>query len=132
LCNVDLTALRKAHDKSGKIVTVTGVRPTSRFGTFSVNETEVAGYTLDTKLTGVGGYINGGFMLMEPAIFDHLEVFNECKLEREVFTKLAAKRLVGVFPHDGYWQAVDTERDAQIVNQLYVENKRPWLSLGGH
>jgi glucose-1-phosphate cytidylyltransferase len=131
LCNVDLAALALAHGGSGKVVTVTGVQPSSRFGTFAIADGEVSGYTMDTKLIGVGGYLNGGYMVMSPGIFDHLDVFNECSLEREVFAKLAAARQVGVFPHVGYWQAVDTERDLQTVTRLYLENKRPWLSLGG-
>jgi glucose-1-phosphate cytidylyltransferase len=130
LCNVDLSSLKDAHRRGGKLVTVTGVQPSSRFGTFTFEGDDVVGYTVETKLTGVGGYLNGGYMVMEPGIFEHLEVFSECNLEREVFAKLAAQRAVGVFPHNGYWHAVDTERDLQIVTRLFVENKRPWLSLG--
>lgn len=130
LCNVDLAALVTAHRRSGKIVTVTGVQPSSRFGTFYVNNDEVSSYTIETKLTSVGGFVNGGYMAMSQGIFEHLDVFSECNLEREVFSKLATSRQVGVFPHSGYWQAIDTERDLQEVSQLYLENKRPWLSLG--
>lgn len=131
LCNVDLEALLAAHQKSRKLVTVTGVQPSSRFGTFSVNDGAVTGYSLDTKLTGVGGYLNGGFMVMGPGIFEQLDIVNECNLERDVFARLAATRQVGVYPHTGYWQAVDTERDLQTVTRLYMENQRPWLSLRG-
>jgi glucose-1-phosphate cytidylyltransferase len=128
---VDLAALRTAHQKSRKLVTVTGVQPSSRFGVFSLSVGEVTGYTLQSKLTGVGGYLNGGFMIMEPGVFDHLDLMNECMLEQEVFTKLAAAQQIGVFAHNGYWQAVDTERDLQTVTRLYTENQRPWLSLHG-
>lgn len=133
LCSVDLAALLKAHERSRKLLTVTGVQPTTRFGTFSVNGGDVVGYNPESKLTGIGGYLNGGFMVMEPGIFEHLELVNECNLEREVFARLVAAKQAGVFPHDGYWQAVDTERDLQTVTRLYMENQRPWLSLhGGH
>ena len=131
LCSVDLPALLAAHQRGKKLVTVTGVQPPSRFGTFAVSGGEVTGYTLDSKLAGVGGYLNGGFMVMEPDIFDHLDLMNECALERETFAKLTAAHQIGVFPHNGYWQAVDTERDLQTVTQLYTENQRPWLSLHG-
>lgn len=99
LCNVDLAALAAAHRAGGKLLTVTGVQPSSRFGTFSMTDGEVAGYNIDTKLTGIGGYLNGGYMAMSPGIFEHLDVFNECNLEREVFSQLAAARQVGVFPN---------------------------------
>jgi len=130
LCNVDLAALLQMHQAGGKLLSITGVQPSSRFGTFSLSDGQVTGYSLDTHLTGLGGYLNGGFMVMEPGIFEHLDIVNECVLEREVFTKLAAARQVGVFPHTGYWQAVDTERDLQTVTRLYTDNQRPWLSLG--
>ncbi len=129
LCNVDLAALRRFHQQEGKLVSVTGVQPGSRFGTFSVSGGAVTSYSLETKLAGVGGYLNGGFMVMEPGIFTHLDLVNECNLEREVFTQLAVARQVGVFPHAGYWQAVDTERDLQTVTALHTGNQRPWLSL---
>ena len=130
LGNVDLSRLSQQHRTSGKIVTVAGVQPSSRFGTFTLEGKEITGYTVDTKLSGTGGYVNGGYMMMEPEIFSHLDVFSECNLEREVFTKLSKLRQVGVFHHDGFWQAVDTERDLNLVTQLYLDNKRPWLSLG--
>jgi glucose-1-phosphate cytidylyltransferase len=130
LCNVDLQSLIKHHTASAKTLTVTGVQPNSRFGTFAVTGGQVESYALDARLTGIGGYINGGYMVMSENIFDHLNVFNECNLEREVFTNLAATHQVSIFPHSGYWQPIDTERDIQQVNQLYIDNKRPWLSLG--
>lgn len=129
LCNVDLAALLQSHQRGGKLVSVTGVQPGSRFGTFALSDGAVTGYSMDTKLAGVGGYLNGGFMVVEPGIFQHLDIVNECTLEREVFAQLAAARQVEVFPHTGYWQAVDTERDLQTVTRLYTENQRPWLSL---
>ncbi|HVZ63783.1 MAG TPA: sugar phosphate nucleotidyltransferase [Lacunisphaera sp.] len=127
LCSVDLAALAEAHRAGGRIVTVTGVQPPSRFGTFKVSDDGVVGYTTETKLIGRGGYLNGGFMVMNPGIYSHLDVFNECSLELEVFTALARARQVAVFPHEGYWQAIDTERDIQVVSRLIAENKRPWL-----
>jgi len=130
LCNVDLSALVATHRNCGKTITVTGVQPSSRFGTFSIIDDAVSSYTMETKLTSVGGFLNGGYMVMSQSIFKHLELFSECNLEREVFSKLAAMRQVGIYPHSGYWQAIDTERDLQQVNQLYIDNKRPWLSLG--
>ena len=133
LCSVDLPALLQAHQRSGKLLTVTGVQPTSRFGTFAVSGEQVTGYTPESKLVGIDGYLNGGFMVMEPGIFEYLDLLSECTLERETFAKLTEMRQIGVFPHSGYWQAVDTERDLQQVTRLYTENMRPWLSLqGGH
>ena len=128
LCSVNLRALIADHGRGEKLVTVTGVQPSSRFGTFMLQDDGVVGYTADSRLIGRGGFLNGGFMVMNPGIFSHVDVFNECNLEREVFTRLATERKVGVFAHDGYWQAIDTERDIQSVHRLLLENRRPWLA----
>ncbi len=128
LCNVNLQALIAFHRTNGSLLTATGVQPTTRFGTFAMESDVVTGYSLETHVAGMGGYVNGGYMVMDPDIFEHLDVFNECTLEREVFTKLARLGLIGVFPHTGYWQAVDTERDLATVTKFYLGNQRPWLS----
>ncbi|HVM63100.1 MAG TPA: glucose-1-phosphate cytidylyltransferase [Verrucomicrobiae bacterium] len=127
LSNVNLTALRQFHQAHGKVATITGVQPPSRFGTFFLADGQVTGYTLDTHLVGKGGYINGGFMMFEPRIFDYVDPFSECSLEVEVFQKLVQDGQVAIFPHNGYWQPVDTERDMQLLNNLYEQNQRPWL-----
>lgn len=127
LANVNLDALTEVHTASGNWVTVSGVQPPSRFGTLYADGGRVTGYSLDTHMTGIGGFVNGGFMLMRPDVLNYVEPFNECNLEREIFEKLAAERKLGAYSHPGFWQAVDTERDIQILNRLYAENKRPWL-----
>jgi len=127
LCNVNIPDLLTYHRAQGKTITVTGVQPPSRFGTFFTDEVRVTGYSSATKLVGKGGFINGGFMVAEPSLFDYLTPYNECSLEKEVFSQLAQEGQVAVYPHDGYWQAVDTERDMIVLNELYQANKRPWL-----
>lgn len=132
LCDVDLAALAAHHRDRGHLVTVTGVQPTSRFGTFTATgDGHVTGYTENTRFIAHERYLNGGFMAMSPGVFEHLQVFNECNLEREVFARLAADGRVGVFAHEGYWQAVDTERDLEEVNRLFDANQRPWLPAAG-
>lgn len=131
LCNVDLEALFTYHQKNGNVMTVTGVRPPSRFGTFTLAGTDLSGYSLDAKLTGIGGYINGGYMIADERVFDYLQVFSECNLERDVFPAMLPDQAIGLFPHDGYWQSVDTERELELVNRLHLENQRPWLSMNG-
>jgi len=127
LCNVNISNLIAYHRLMGKIITVTGVQPPSRFGTFFTNNDQVVGYSEITNLVGKGGYINGGYMVAESSFFDFLSPYNECTLENEVFSQLAKDGQVAVYPHDGYWQAVDTERDLILLNGLYEANKRPWL-----
>jgi glucose-1-phosphate cytidylyltransferase len=67
-------------------------------------------------------------MVMNPSIFAYLDVLSECNLERLVFNELTDSEQLSVFRHNAYWQSVDTERDADKIAELYLENKRPWLS----
>lgn len=127
LCDANLGELISFHRARRKILTITGVRPPTRFGTFYVENDEVVGYAPAERLAGHGGYINGGFMVCEPRLFDYLEPYTECNLEKEVFERLAISGEVSVYPHSGYWQAVDTERDLLLLNERYSNNERPWL-----
>jgi glucose-1-phosphate cytidylyltransferase len=131
LCNVNISALVDFHKQSGAVLTVTGVQPPSRFGTFFVKEKKVVGYSLDARLSGIGGYVNGGFMVANKGLLSYLEPYNECNLERDTFVRLVNEGKVAVYPHDGYWQALDTERDVQLLNHLYANNQRPWLPSPG-
>jgi glucose-1-phosphate cytidylyltransferase len=127
LCNVNILNLLAYHQAQGKIITVTGVQPPSRLGTFFTEDDRVTGYSSTTNLVGKGGFINGGYMIAESSLLEYLTPFAECNLENEVFTQLAKEGQVVVYPHDGYWQAIDTERDVIYLNELYKTNQRPWL-----
>jgi len=127
LCNVNISALIEFHKQSGAVLTVTGVRPPSRFGTFSMQDKKVTGYSLEARLTGIGGYVNGGFMVANRSLLNYLEPSNECSLERDTFVRLVNEGNVSVYPHDGYWQAIDTERDILQLNSLVASDQRPWL-----
>jgi glucose-1-phosphate cytidylyltransferase len=132
LCDVNINTLIEFHKQQGAVLTVTGVRPPSRFGTFYVQDRKVTGYSLEARLTGIGGYVNGGFMVVAKSLFDYLEPYSECNLERDIFVRLVQEGKVAVYQHDGYWQAVDTERDLLQLNSLYESNQRPWLPSPGH
>lgn len=127
LCDVNLTNLLAFHRAKGKIITVTGVQPPSRFGTFFTENDQVTGYSPTTKLVGKGGFINGGYMVAEPSLLNLLNPYSECNLENEIFGQQAQDGQIAVYPHEGYWQAVDTERDVILLNELYKNNQRPWL-----
>ncbi len=131
LCNVNINAVIDYHTQSRAVLTVTGVRPPSRFGTFVLENRKVTGYSLDARLSGMGGYVNGGFMVASKQLLNYLEPYNESNLERDTFARLVSEGNVAVYPHDGYWQSIDTERDIQLLNHLYSANQRPWLPSPG-
>lgn len=129
LADVKLDGLLENHQKSGAILTVTGVNPPSRFGTFYRDNGNVSGYQATAMLDMKEAKINGGFMVAGEDIFSKLSPITECNLETEVFDQLVAEKKLNLYSHEGFWQNVDTERDQDFLNQLYDANKRPWLGI---
>ena len=129
LADVNLNELLNFHQKRNKILTITGVNPPSRFGTFFLKENEVTSYQSDSMLDMKSSKINGGFMIAESNLLNKLSPISECNLETEIFEELTKKDELALYIHKGFWQNVDTERDQNILNMLYENNKRPWLGI---
>ena len=120
--DVDLGQLAASHQSLGKIVTFTGVRPRSRWATADIDpKGNVRGWKEKRQIES---RINGGYFVMEPRIFEFLEQDQE--LEEEPMETLAAMNEVGMYPHDGFWECMDTYRDYTFLNELWDENKAPW------
>jgi glucose-1-phosphate cytidylyltransferase len=128
LADVNLKTLLEHHSNSGKILTVTGVHPPSRFGTFYMSGKDLT-YNAKAKIEMNQSRINGGFMVANPEIFSKLSPISECNLETEVFDALVSEQQVALYEHNGFWQNVDTERDIEYLQGLYEVNKRPWLGI---
>lgn len=122
--DVDLGALLAFHRRHGRIATVTGVRPPSRFGELLTHGTQVVEFS-EKPSTSVGGYINGGFFVFNRAVFEYLSDADGCVLEREPLEHLAKDRQLEMFPHDGYWQCMDTPRDLQHLQEMW-QRGAPW------
>jgi glucose-1-phosphate cytidylyltransferase len=73
-----------------------------------------------------GGWINGGFMVMEPEVFDYLSDDEDCILERSPMETLAHQGKLGVYKHQGFWQCMDTQRDKGLLEQLWSSGSAPW------
>lgn len=129
LADVRIDKLVEFHNTSSKMLTVTGVNPPSRFGTFNIMDGNKFSYNANARLEMHQSRINGGFMVASEKIFDKLSPISECDLENEVFTTLANEDQIALFRHDGFWQNVDTERDLEYIQGLYEANKRPWLGI---
>lgn len=122
--NVDLKALLEQHRSSGKTVTLTGIQPGGRFGVLDLEGQTVTGFR--EKAREDGGWINGGFMVMEPGIFDCLSAEDECILEREPLETLAREGRLGIYKHYGFWQCMDTQRDRGRLETLWKSDSPPW------
>lgn len=122
---VDLNALLEQHRTSGKTVTLTGIQPGGRFGVLEIDGSgTVTGFREKAKEDG--GWINGGFMVMEPEVFRYLSADEDCVLEREPMETLAAEGRLGVYKHEGFWQCMDTQRDRVLLENLWASGDAPW------
>lgn len=121
--NVDLSALLAFHRAHGRIATVTAVRPPVRFGELSIENTRVSQF--QEKPQAGEGWINGGFFVFEPTIFDHI-AGDATMLEREPLEHLASLGELRAFCHEGYWQCMDTLRDKQALEEQCMNGTAPW------
>lgn len=123
VADLDLAALLAFHKRSGCAATVTGVRPLARFGELIVKGDRVIRFA--EKPDQGDAWINGGFFVMTPKIFDYIEG-DHTFLEHEPLERLAQDGQLAVFKHDGYWHPMDTYRDTQHLNELWQSGKAPW------
>jgi glucose-1-phosphate cytidylyltransferase len=121
--SIDLNALLAFHRAHGKLATVTGVRPFSQFGLMQIEGERVIGFQEKPQ---VEGYVNGGFFVFERAVFDYLKVGLNVDLEKEPLETLAREGQLLVYRHDGFWRAMDTLKDAEVLNDMWKNGGAPW------
>ena len=123
--DVDLNALLRQHRHSGKVVTLTGIQPGGRFGVLDLDEGSDTIVGFREKAREDGGWINGGFMVLQPEIFDLIDgdstVFEKYPLE-----EAARRGELMAYIHDGFWQCMDTLRDKNYLEKLWAEGSAPW------
>lgn len=116
----DLLRFHKAH---GRIATVTAVRPPARFGGLIFEGDLVAEFTEKPQIGE--GWINGGFLVFEPAVFDYLSGDNS-SLEADALERLATDKQLVAYRHDRFWQCMDTVRDKLLLESLWQSGEVPW------
>ena len=125
VCDVDMEQQLRFHREHGKAVTMTAVQPDGRFGTFEAGDGErVSRFTEKPK--GEGSWINGGFFVCEPRLFDYLGDSDRAVLEREPLQRLASDGELFAYHHTGFWKCMDTLRDKQELNQMWQKGDAPW------
>jgi len=122
--NVDIKALLEFHKSHGKMVTITGVNPLSRFGELDIDGEKVVSFF--EKPTVSGRWISGGFMVFNRDIFSYLEDRADCDLEIGCLERIADMGQLMVYKHDKFWACMDTIRDTEYLNRLWSENKAEW------
>lgn len=124
LSNVHLDLLEKFHLQHQKLATVTAVHPPSRFGEMTIENGYVINFEEKPQLTI--GHINGGFFVFQKRILDYLSPDETCDLEFGILKKIAQDRELLTFFHQGFWQCMDTLRDVEYLNKLWMMEKPPW------
>jgi glucose-1-phosphate cytidylyltransferase len=122
VANIDLAALLAEHDRYRPSATMTVVRPELQFGVAELNgEGIVRGFVEKPRSER---WINGGFFCFEPSVFEVLD--DDSVLEREPLAQLAAAGQLRAFRHDGFWDCMDTYKDAVLLNDLWATGEAPW------
>ncbi|MDR2509387.1 MAG: glucose-1-phosphate cytidylyltransferase [Spirochaetaceae bacterium] len=123
--DVNIPQLIQSHEKSGRMVTLTAVQPAGRFGSIRIAENGAA-LSFKEKPEGDGDWINGGFFVMEPGVFDYLTDGDGTILERKPLERLAAADQLNAFKHYGFWRPMDTLKDKNDLTALWANGKAPW------
>ena len=122
--DVNIKNLVATHQKSGKLCTVTSVQPSGRFGALNLGaENQV--YSFLEKPKGDGAWINGGFFVCQPEVFDYIEG-DSTTFEKAPMERLAADGQMGAYLHDGFWKPMDTLRDKVELEESWESNKAAW------
>lgn len=121
LADIELGSLLDFHRGHGALATVTVVRPHLQWGVAELDGDEVSGFHEKPRSEH---WINGGFLCFEPGVFDYLDT--ESVLEREPLARLAADGQLRGFRHEGFWDCMDTYKDAVVLNDLWAAGDAPW------
>lgn len=122
--DVDINALIEFHKAQGHKATLTGVQPAERFGFIDFNGVCVKSFREKSKEDA--GWINGGFMVLEPEVLDYIEG-DETIFERDPLERLANEGQLDCYKHDGFWQCMDTLREKEKLEALIASGKAPWM-----
>ena len=124
LSNVNIKRLIEFHENHKKLATLTAVYSPARFGAIDIEKNDSIS-SFHEKPKGEGGLINGGFFVLSPKVLDYINDDKEI-WEREPLEKLSNSNELMAFRHEGFWQPMDTLRDKNLLEGMWVQNKAPW------
>ena len=122
--DVDIPRLVAFHQAHGRLATVTSVQPAGRFGALHLGEGNVV-TGFQEKPQGDGGWINGGFFVLQPQMFDYIDG-DATIFEQEPLKNLTRDQQLVAYTHTGFWKPMDTLRDKEQLEELWAQNKAPW------
>ena len=124
VCDVNITDVVAFHKRHGRLATMTAVQPGGRFGTLEIDGNGAIEQFAEKRKED-GGWINGGYMVLEPQVFDYIEG-DSTTFEREPLEKLSEEGQLIAYKYNGFWQCMDTMKDKMYLEELLEENKAPW------
>jgi glucose-1-phosphate cytidylyltransferase len=122
--DVDIKALLAHHQKSGKKVTLTATKPFGRFGVIDISDDEQVSSFKEKNKEDVS-WINGGFFVLEPSVFDYIEG-DATSFEKEPLEKLTSEGELSAFKHNGFWRAMDSLNDKNVLEEYWNSGSAPW------
>lgn len=124
VADIDINELLRFHRSHGKLVTLTSVQPEGRFGHLSISaDDRVLGF--EEKPKGDGNWVNGGYFVMEPGIFEYLNG-DDTVLEKYPLERLAIEGELAAYKHTGFWYSMDTMRDKNYLDHIWQTGNAPW------
>lgn len=124
--DVNIKDVLKSHNLSKKYITMTAVRPSGRFGALDINaKNEITAFK--EKPEGEQSWINGGYFVCEPQVFDYIKDGDKTIFERAPLETLAKENQINAFKHEGFWRPMDTLRDKIELTEMWENNNAPWV-----
>ncbi|ACD24395.1 glucose-1-phosphate cytidylyltransferase [Clostridium botulinum] len=123
--DININNLLEFHKQNNKIATLTAIQPEARFGIINIDEDNRTVTSFDEKSKENGSWINGGYMVLEPKIFEYIKGDNTF-LEKEPMENLAKDKMLNAYKHSGFWKCMDTQRDKELLEKLWRENNAKW------
>jgi glucose-1-phosphate cytidylyltransferase len=127
VADINVSELVKFHKSHGNMITITGVRPPSRFGELIEKDGKLLSFKEKPQTSS--GLISGGFIVFNKKLLDYLTPEENCDLEYGIFDTLAEQGQIMVYKHGGEWECVDTERDLKHLNKIWEEDRAFWKNL---
>jgi len=123
--DINIESLMTFHKEHGKAITMTAVMPEGRFGALDIQDDNCIS-SFKEKPKGDGAWINGGFFVCEPKVFDYIKKGDSTIFERNPLEDLAKDNEMFAYKHNGFWRPMDTMRDKELLIKLWESNKAPW------
>lgn len=124
VCDVNMQELLAFHQRGEKLATITAIQLGSRFGTLDINYCNVIERFAEKRKED-GGWINGGYMVLEPRVLDYIDG-DDTAFEKEPLEQLSLEGQLQAYRHNGFWQCMDTMRDKQKLEELLEQGTAPW------